>query len=121
MPFLFYSNADPETRKKIEDILRKFVPPRDIETYGNIPAFTQRLKQPLAQEAVVILAPGSREELLEILPLQMQLENCRTIIITPDREAETIALSHRLRPRFLGDMNEDRETLAAVLSKMIAG
>jgi hypothetical protein len=47
------------------------------------------------------------------------LQDVRTILILPDRRAETIATGHNLQPRFLGCLDDDAEEIAAVLKKML--
>jgi hypothetical protein len=40
-------------------------------------------------------------------------------VIAPDHEAETTAVAHQLRPRYLTYLNGDFGDLAAVLDKML--
>jgi hypothetical protein len=97
------------------------LPKERIEVYRTFDNLSQRLKHPAQGESIAVLAPGSRQELREILSRRDLLRGLRTIVIAPDHEAETTAIAHQLRPRYLTYLNGDFGVLAAVLRKMVTG
>jgi len=56
-----------------------------------------------------------------ILSIGHLFQNIRIILLVPSKEAETVALAHQLRPRFLTDINSDFAEITAVLKKMLKG
>ena len=101
-------------------MLKTILPKEKIAVYQNFDELSRRLKHPGRGVSIGILAPGSRQELLEFLARRDLFRDLRTIIIAPDHEAETIALAHQLRPRFLTYLNGDDGDLAAVIGKMVS-
>jgi len=77
-----------------------------------------RLGQPLNDRDVVILYLPHRRHLEEMLTIASLLERVRLIVILPDPKPETIALGHKLRPRFLTTVDQHFQDVAAVLRKM---
>jgi len=121
MDLIFYSTVAEGDRKKLEALISKFIPLESVSPYFSLAGLETRLKQPAVGEDLILLAPGSREELQKILGMAGFLGDQRIIVVAPDRQPETIATSHRLRPRFLAYLNDDWETLEAVLEKIFAG
>ena len=117
----FYSTVSEENHKRLEDLLGSLLRKGTIEVYRNFDNLSQRLKSPAQSESIVVLAPGSREDLLQILSKRDLLRDLRVILIAPDHELETTAMAHQLRPRYLTYFNGDFEALAAVLNKMLKG
>jgi len=68
--------------------------------------------------AAVLLAARS-EDLSDLLSIRDLLRDVRIILILPDREANTIAQGHTLRPRFLSYTDSDFTDVLAVLGKCL--
>ena len=107
------------TRNSLKTHLMPFVPKGKIEVFRSLDNFSQRLKLPAQPQSIAVLAPGSRQDLQEILSRIDLLRDLRIIVIAPDHEAETTAIAHQLRPRYLTYLNGDFGVLAAVLRKMV--
>ncbi|MGA2959401.1 MAG: hypothetical protein ABSF48_27245 [Thermodesulfobacteriota bacterium] len=119
MDLFIYSTASEENRKQLEDSFKALVPKEKMEVFRSFDDFSQRLKLPAQSKSIAVLAPGSRQELQEILSRIDLLRDLRIIVIAPDHEAETTAVAHQLRPRYLTYLNGDFGDLAAVLDKML--
>ena len=121
MDLFVYSTASEASQKQLENSFKAFVPKGKIEMFRSFDIFSQRLKLPAQPQSIAVLAPGSRQELQEILSKIDLLRDFRIIVIAPDHEAETTAIAHQLRPRYLTYLNGDFGVLAAVLTKMLTG
>jgi glycerol dehydrogenase-like iron-containing ADH family enzyme len=119
MDLFIYSTVSEENRKQLEDSFKALVPKEKMEVFRSFDDFSQRLKLPAQSKSIAVLAPGSRQELQEILSRIDLLRDLRIIVIAPDHEAETTAVAHQLRPRYLTYLNGDFGDLAAVLDKML--
>jgi len=89
-------------------------------------SFRDLSKQLLPQAAdrprpiVIVLAPtkGDLESLLEVHEL---FENTRLVLLLADADTETVALGHRMRPRFIGYLPNGLRGIADVVRKMAGG
>jgi hypothetical protein len=68
---------------------------------------------------VAVLQANSQEDLAALFSIPHRFQDIKTILLAPDREEETIALAHQLRPRFLAYVNKDLYHVAAILEKML--
>jgi hypothetical protein len=116
---LFYSSKRQAPGVSIGASLRTLVPDERIEIYRSIEDLANGLLQLLDPDAIVILQAGDRQELLRILSFRDLLQGVRVILLVPDREEETILLAHRLRPRFLGNSENDFSNTMSVVRKML--
>ncbi len=121
MDLYIYSTVSEEIQKHLKDSFKRFFPKKKIEFYRTFDCFSQRLRLPVQPQSIAVLAPGSRQDLREILSRIDLLRDLRIIVILPDHETETIAIAHQLRPRYLTHLNGDFEVLGAVLGKMLCG
>ena len=67
---------------------------------------------------VIVLAP-TRADLQGLLEVQELFENTRLILVLSDADEETVALGHRVRPRFIGYLANGFTEIAAVVRKML--
>lgn len=96
------------------------MPKREIEVFRTIKNLSQKLRQPKNDHDIAVLLANKKEDLQELVRIDHLLEDLRLILILADREADTIAKAHTLRPRFLTYVDSDFLDVAAVLSKMLA-
>jgi hypothetical protein len=90
-----------------------------LEVHRTIGSLSHSLSQPKEDSTVAVLFAASKDELLNILSIRDLLFNVRIILVLPDREDDTIAKGHSLRPRFLTYVDSDSEKIIAVLGKML--
>jgi hypothetical protein len=60
----------------------------------------------------------SKQTLITLLPIKDLLEDTNLILILAERDEETVALGHRLRPRFITYADSDFLDVASVVMKM---
>ncbi|QEM67279.1 hypothetical protein FO488_03335 [Geobacter sp. FeAm09] len=101
----------------IRDAVTRTVP--QTEVISAMDDLVGRFRRPSGEPVVAVLIAGSLGELAALRQMKGMLHDCRTVLILPDREAETVAAGHRLHPRFLGCLDDAGEEIAAVLCKML--
>lgn len=90
-----------------------------LEVFRSIPGLAARLRGPVEDFRIVILVAADRQELRNLLDLGHLLAKAGVFLIVPEEEAETLALAHCLRPRYLGSLSQALAEMPAVLGKMI--
>ncbi len=119
MTILFYTPTADETGRRLQTALEAVVPEEKIEIHCNHEILNRRLRRPMHGVAIAILLATTKEELLEIYSLKYFFEGIRIILILPDVESDTIALGHKLFPRFISYADGNFKDVAAVLKKML--
>jgi hypothetical protein len=67
----------------------------------------------------IVLAP-TKADLQSLLKVRELFENTRLILVLSDADEETVALGHRMRPRFIGYLTNGFTEIAAVVRKMVS-
>jgi hypothetical protein len=119
MKVLLYAREPVEPGNRLQIFLETHVPGSKMEVYRTIEGLAERLKAPHAGDMVAVLQANSQEDLAALFSIRHRLQDIKTILLAPDREEETIALAHQLRPRFLTYINSNLHHVAAVLEKML--
>jgi hypothetical protein len=88
-----------------------------VEVYRTINDLSVRLRG-ARDMAIVILLIGNREDFLDLIAIRHLFRNIRIIVVVPDTKHETIAMAHRLRPRYLTYIDGNFLGLSAVVNKM---
>jgi hypothetical protein len=102
MRILFYGPREFSLPRKLFEAIREAgLTEVDCEQPQNSQDLQKRLRQTPHASTLVILCPADRRELQELTGLSALFDDLDLILIVPDDEDETIALAHRLRPRFL--------------------
>jgi hypothetical protein len=126
MNLIYYTTVTEGAGAKLGSMLSRFIiqrnikqlgPPNNIEVYRNIESLSRRLRQPGADQGIAVLLVANKDDLLDILSIRDLLRNVRIILILPDKEEDTIAKGHMLRPRFLSYIDSDFADVFAVLAK----
>jgi hypothetical protein len=68
---------------------------------------------------LVIFIAQDRLALRQLVSLKEFLWRIKIILVLPDDEEETIALAHRLKPRYLCYLEDDCSELGQVVNKML--
>jgi hypothetical protein len=87
-----------------------------LKTLKVIPSFH---KQNLFNDALAVFSLETQRHLDRLLEVESLLKSIPLILILPNQKKNTIALAHRLLPRFLTFSDDDPGRVAAVLKKMI--
>jgi hypothetical protein len=104
---------------RLQRLIETLVPREEIEIHQTIDSLSRRLRQPIFNLDMAVLLATTKEELEDILSLRDLLSDVRSILVLPDREGDTNAQGHTLRPRFITYADSDFVELAAVLTKML--
>ncbi len=119
MTLLIYSTTTSLKEKRLLRIIELMLPEKEFKFYRTIDDFSQRLRQPVLKQRIVILMINSPKELEDVLSIRELLEDAKIILIVPDTNPATLARGHILRPRFLSDGRSDFVDVAAVLGRII--
>jgi len=120
MEVLLYTTAPEGIGARARTALQASVSDGIIEVYRTINDLSVRLRR-TNDEAIVILLVGKREDFLDLLAIRHLFRNIRIIVVVPDTKHETIAMAHRLRPRYLTYIDGNFLGLSAVVNKMSEG
>ena len=99
MKLFLYATDRCRSGKQLQRVIEALVSKEDREIYRTIDGLTFRLRQPKPDPPIAVLLAASREDLSEILSLRDLLGDIRIMLVLPDRERDTIAKGHTLRPR----------------------
>ena len=119
MDILVYAKTTEDPGLRIQRLIETLVPREEIEIYETIDSLSCRLHQPIFDLDIAVLLATTKEELEDILSLRDLLSDVRSILVLPDREEETNAKGHMLRPRFITYADDNFIELAAVLTKVL--
>ena len=116
---IVYSKAMNGIGSKLQEVVANVLPGSYVDTYHTISSLSERLHRPALNFPIVILLAMNREDLENIVAIQNLLFDSRIVLILPDREEDTMALGHTLRPRFVSYRDSSFKDVGAVLNKMI--
>ena len=119
MPVLLYARTDAPSGARLKQFLETRLSGVELETYETLEGLSQRFTQPLQDPSVAILLFTDGDELVETLPIRHRFQDISLVLIVPNRDPETIARAHQLRPRFLTDLQNDLTAVTAVVEKML--
>ncbi len=119
MQILFYSPSGNESGDRLKQTLDEVLPGDRVEAFRQVNGLIQRLRMPSPDLELLIFMPANRHELFAVSSLLSDLRGLRLILVLPDRENETIAMAHSLRPRFVTYSNGNYSELKEVLKKML--
>jgi hypothetical protein len=115
----FYSKENTQT-KRLENLIKTFVPVDAIVVFRSLEAIKESLREPLDNVATAVFVASSLAELKEFHKLKKSFFDLRHIIVLPEKDKKMIAAAHKLRPRFLSYFESDFNVVCAVLKKMYA-
>ncbi len=121
MEVFFYAKAKEGAGKRLQQVIEMLVPKSKTVIFRTTNGLSRRLRRPKPANdlTVGVLLAASRKDLQDIVSIGELLGDVRIIMVLPDREAETIAKGHSLRPRFITYADSDFEDISAVLKKML--
>jgi hypothetical protein len=116
MNLFFYSR---QTDGQLQGLVEALGPEEKLEVCRSIESLSERLYLPRSSPCIAVLDARSKRELSDIVSLGHLFNDVRVILILPDRRDETIALGHRVRPRFLTFGDSDFTEVLEVIRKML--
>jgi hypothetical protein len=119
VPVLLYTRTNAPSGTRLKQFLETRLSGVEVETYETLEDLSRRFTQPLQDPSVAILLFTEGDELAETLALRHRFQDASLVLIVPNRDPETIARAHQLRPRFLTDLQNDLTAVTAVVEKML--
>jgi hypothetical protein len=119
MKVFFYAPPTEATGQRLLTIVRTMASDDVLEVYNNMGDLIQGLRRPLADPPIGVFLFEDQKDIEALLDVKPLASKVRSILIVPDREPETVALAHQLRPRFLAYADSDLSQVLAVLQKML--
>jgi hypothetical protein len=116
---LLYTKYPNKDKNELSKLCEELIPREENEICQSFESLLARLHKPHHNILVLILQISDYEELKGIVSVHSFLNDIPIILILPGREADTIAMAHSLRPRFLTYKDNDLSDVRAVLTKMI--
>ena len=120
MDLVFYSPVNGSSEERLQRVIESLIPGWEGTITRTIDDLSERLLQPKNDLAIALLLAEKREDIEELLPVSNLFRNTRIILVAPDRDKETIAAAHLLRPRLLTYSDSDFADIFTVLTKIIA-
>jgi hypothetical protein len=118
MQLLYYSSGVDENAERLKTAVHKVIPEDRIEHFRKLDDFRDRLRAIVEPDSVAVLSAPDRGELQKMQLFRKLLTEIYVILVLPDRGKGTIALAHRLLPRFLSQKDSDFADLKVVLNRM---
>jgi hypothetical protein len=103
---------------RIAGVIEKDLPGNTSSICTSFPMIRAAAIEQTLRPRIVILLAGCRRELDLMLSAAPLLEDFPVILKVPDRCSDTLAVAHRLRPRYLMGPDIDYRELSAVIQKI---
>jgi len=117
---VFFGAEENSITRPLLILLQTSISDRRIEAHGNLEDLERRLRGHRPEPMILVATSAGREELRRLLELEDLLLGLKLILVLEDCDPETIALGHRLRPRFLSCGDRDLWQVVEVLKRMFA-
>ncbi len=122
MKILIHTMESAESLVRMKKLIETALPKMKGEIFATLESLAQRLREPYdGEDRVAVLAATDQKNLGDILSLQPLFLNVPLILLVPNRTTETMALAHRLRPRYVDDVQGDFTAVIEVLRRMVKG
>jgi hypothetical protein len=115
------ATGNPSLLVKLRELIAALDPLESVESCGSLNGLGERLRQPRGRPGVIVLLPGSREDILDLLSMASLFDGLRLVVALPDRDADTVTKGYALGPRFLTYSDGGLADIAAVIEKMCNG
>jgi hypothetical protein len=116
---LYVSNKDDEAGKRLQEIVKVKVGPKNVEVFHTIHGITKRAHRLPREIDLAVLFAQSLKRLAELIVLKDFFEDIRIILILPDLKKNTISQAFKLYPRYVSHAKSDFEDVAAILEKYL--
>lgn len=117
---LYLEDSSPHARH-IREMIESLVEPEKLSVFVKYSALRHALADPfLQQHTIVVVAVESPAQLAFLAEDHILRNHHRLIAVIPQSDSKTIALGHRLKARYIADINEQNDDVATVLHNMMA-
>lgn len=121
-PIVLFVDADADAvGGRLFNSLQRSMPAARIERVNHIENLKSRMQQPVrsGRGDLYVLLADTPARLQQLASIPDFFIDRYAVLILPDSKNRTLADAHRLRPRFVGFVDDDFEHLCAVVRKMI--
>jgi DNA-binding NarL/FixJ family response regulator len=118
MNYLYAPESVPDRKHLFRRILDAIGDDNRLEMFHDLDGISARLRRFNNPEIVILLAVG-KGEMSTIMTLFDLFRDAAVIIMLSDDEPETITSAMRLKPKFLGNMTDDLDTIVPTIEKLI--
>ncbi|MHC4455613.1 MAG: hypothetical protein ACYS0I_00755 [Planctomycetota bacterium] len=119
MRVILYSAVKNDNTKQFNRLINFLVPKQKMEVCHTVASMAIKLRQPRVEPNITIALTTSDEELIDLLAISDLLQDTDLFLVLPNRRADTIAIGHRLQPRFIAYSDNDLMESADVLKKIL--
>jgi hypothetical protein len=120
MDLVFYSPVNGSSEERLQRVVTSVIPGWAGTVCRTTDDLSERLLLPKNDPAIALLLAEKREDINALLSMSKLFRTMRIILVAPDREKETVAAAHLLRPRLLTYSDSDFADVFTVLTKIIA-
>ena len=116
---LLYAGRDVVGRRLAARV-RPLVSAEALVHCDTIEEFVRCLRRPLDGEALVIAMASDLDVFQRLLDISGLMRGVKTVLILPDRHAETVSAALKLHPRYLTDIDSDFLDVAMVAARILS-
>ncbi len=119
MNILLFAPASPGLVGELRQRVARVAADAKVELVHTLEVLVQRLRMGDPSIDLAILFAATRGILKQICGMRKLFGDARIVLVVADQEEETVALAHRLRPRYIDYLDGGYYHLVSVLRKMI--
>ena len=117
---LFLQSGEPQALY-IEKLVRSLSAGNFVEVYRTVQNLELCLRSAGERAHIFLLSVSDKETLAHLLDLGELLRDLPLVIVISSDNDELVAMAHKLRPRYLHNIEEGLDSLSSVLKKMSEG
>jgi len=115
---IFLLDSTNQVARVLEPKLHERLPDVGLEIFSSFRPLHRRLGKAQENAVVAILTADCRDQLESFKELQTLFVDVRIVLILPDNDPATLALGHKLYPRFLTYREGNMDDLVAVVARI---
>ena len=119
MKLLLYFKETNSTTKHLQRVVEKLVPPKGVTSYHSFKTLSERLHQPKNGLNILVLVAGDVLDLSNFITLKNTLSEFRIILVLPDHDEKTLAMGHKIFPRFVSFTDSNFSDVTLVIKNLL--
>lgn len=118
---VFYAKHKTGSGKRLRGVINVLVPQDRVEVCRSVEGLCRKLSFPRTNNhrTLAVLVSETQQDLQELLEVRELLEDASVIMVLPDEKQETLAMAHRMRPRFITYTGGTFADVAGVAAKLL--
>ena len=117
---LCYATHGDKNASRLEQVVRMCLPATQTEWYASVQNLKSRLLDNLEKKMIALVSVTTEKDLIDLYFIQHHLRRVVLVLLLPDTERHTIAMSHRLHPYFMCSADTEVSELMDVLKTILA-